>query len=78
MNVDFETCSEWGELVPAGYCQEYDMAYDRLRECLEIRGPQSLRDGECFLWFARYDGELLADCPWWESYECLERYIDAT
>jgi hypothetical protein len=76
--VSFDACWVKGEVVSGGYCEEYEDAYLRLRECLQVRGPQSLRDGECFLWFARYDGELLADCPWWESYECLEMYIDAT
>jgi hypothetical protein len=77
-NINFDECTVWATYVADGFCDEYASAYDRLRECLEIRGPQSLRDGECFLWLAKYDGGLIPGCPWWESYECLEMYIEAT
>lgn len=72
---DFEACTFQGAEIDEGGCDELQMAFDRIRGCLERRGSGSIWESPCITLILTLTPPLNAECPWWESDECFEMYV---
>jgi hypothetical protein len=72
---DFQACTFQGVKIEEGGCDELLMAFDRIKGCLERRGPGALWESPCLALRHSLTPPLNAECPWWESDECFEMYL---
>ncbi len=72
---DFQACTFQGAPIEEGACDEFFMAFDRIRGCLERRGSGAMWENPCIILNMSLNRPLNPDCPWWESDECFEMYL---